>query len=305
MVQPTPFDRLIQEVSQQAARDPQAAFARLDEVYGKSLTADDVVRLGALAVHLGAAGLGRWQDTALFQHRLLEHPAVASDESSRRSLFRGLAVVLRCAGDSAAADRAVAMGATTPSERCRLAVMSAQTLAARGRFADCLPYLRETAELLQTLPPSDEIVAQSAAIAGNLARLAEGQLRLGQDLVGAATGTLVAASLVQGEWRRHHRALYQRGRAFLLAADPGRCLTVVQRMMTIEDERDAGPSERFHTASLACRAQAIRGQFKIANGALEAARDFAGRCPTEKGITATLEELERYLVVMREGVAKG
>nr|MBA3687151.1 hypothetical protein [Planctomycetota bacterium] len=211
MVQPTPFDRLLQEVSQQAARDPLGAFARLDELHGKSLTADDVVRLGALAVHLGAAGLGRWQETALFQHRLLEHPGVAADEGARRSLFRGLAVVMRCAGDSAAADKAIAKGATTQSEQCRLAVMSAQTLAARGRFADCLPYLRETTELLNGLPAGDEVVAHCASIAANLARLAEGQLRLGQDLVGAATGALVAASIVQGDWRRHHRALYQRG----------------------------------------------------------------------------------------------
>ncbi|MBA3684668.1 MAG: hypothetical protein H0W72_05440, partial [Planctomycetes bacterium] len=54
----------------------------------------------------------------------------------------------------------------------------------------------------------------------------------------------------------------------------------------------------------ACRAQAVRGQFKIAAGALEAARDFAGRCGEDRGVAAMLQDLERFLALMREGVAK-
>ena len=53
MVLPTPFERLLQETSQQAARDPDGAFSRLEELYGKSTTEQDVVMLGAFAVNLG------------------------------------------------------------------------------------------------------------------------------------------------------------------------------------------------------------------------------------------------------------
>ena len=292
MVMPTPFDRLIQEVGQLAARDPAAAFARLDELYGKSLLPADVLRLGALAVHLGAAGLGRFAETEAFQRKLLEHPAVGTDPATRRSLQRGLAVVLRCAGRTSDADALAAEAATADDERCRLAVLTAQTLAARGRFADALPHLQAAAPLLRTLPAGEEIVGQAAQIGANLARVAEGHLRQAQELLHAAT-TVMEAAATQGPWQVRHRALFHRGRAHLLGGDPNSALAVVQQLMALEDGHDAGTVERFFTASLACRAQHARGQRKIALMALEACQDYARRVGDDAAVKKALADLEK------------
>ncbi len=298
MVQPTPFQRLLQESVQLANRDPNAAFARLEDLYGKSLTDEDVLALGSFAVHLGATGLGRWNETALFQQRLLSHPALNADSATARSLWRGLAVVQRCAGKHAEADAAETKGVTTDSDRCRLAVMIAQTLAVRGRANEAVTHLRKAALLTRDLDPKDEVVVQVATVAGNLQRLAEPQVKLAQELLLAAAAASSAALTHAGDWRVAHRAWFQHGQAYLLAAKPTQALRCVQAMMELEDRHEAGPMERFATANLACRAQAIRGQFKIAAGALEACQDFAKRiehAEQSKQVAASLKELETFV----------
>lgn len=303
MVQPTPFQRLLQDSVQLANRDPNAAFARLDELYGKSLTEEDILSLGSFSVHLGATGLGRFADTAAFQTRLLSHPALKADSNVARSLWRGLAVVQRCAGKHAEADEAEKNGVTSDSDRCRLAVMTAQTLAVRGRANDSITHLRKAALLARDLDPKDEVVVQVATVAGNLLRLAEPQVKLAQDLLLAAAAASHAALTRTGDWRVAHKAWFQHGQAYLLAARPTQALSCVQAMMELEDRNDAGPLERFSTASLACRAQAIRGQFKIATGALEACQDFAKRVeqPEQaKSVQAALTDLEKFVASVRE-----
>lgn len=304
MVQPTLFQRLLQDSVQLANRDPNAAFAKLEELFGKSMTEEDVLSLGSFAVHLGATGLGRWSDTAAFQARLLSHPALKADSAIARSLWRGLAVVQRCAGKHAEADEAEQNGVTSDSDRCRLAVMIAQTLAVRGRANDSVSHLRKAALLARDLDPKDEVVVQVATVAGNLLRLAEPQVKLAQELMLAAAAASSAALTHAGDWRVAHKAWFQHGQAYLLAAKPTQALRCVQAMMDLEDRHEAGPFERFATASLACRAQAIRGQFKIANGALEACQDFAKRIDQpeqSKQVQHALKDLESFVANARDG----
>jgi hypothetical protein len=291
MVLPSPFDRLLEDVGKLASQDPAAAFARLDELYGKSLTAEDVLKLGAFAVHLGCAALGRFPETEAFQRRLLEHPAIANHSPTRRSLWRGLAVVLRMAGRAVDAEQAIAEGVLGDAERCRLEVLSAQTFAARARFPEATAALRLAEPLLRGLPPNEDIVAQAAQIATNLARAAESQLKPVLGLLDAATAALLASTAHQ-DWRRRHQALYHRGRGHLLAGDPTRALGAVQELMALEDGNDAGAMERFFTAALACRAQLVRGQRRIAAAALEAAQDFARRTGDDANVAKILADLE-------------
>lgn len=303
MVQPTPFQRLLQESVVLANRDPNAAFAKLDELFGKSLTEEDVLSLGSFSVHLGATGLGRFGDTANFQARLLSHPALVPDSPVARSLWRGMAVVQRCAGKHAEADEAEQKGVTNDSDRCRLAVMTAQTLAVRGRANESVTHLRKAALLARDLDPKDEVVVQVATVAGNLLRLAEPQVKLAQELLLAAAAASSAALTHAGDWRVAHKAWFQHGQAYLLAAKPTQALRCVQAMMDLEDRHQAGPFERFATANLACRAQAIRGQFKIAGGALEACQDFAKRIeqPEQaKQVQTALTELEAFVANTRD-----
>ena len=72
---PAQLTKMRPHPDQQTAQDPGAAFERLDELFGKSQTADDVLKLGAFAVHLGCAALGRFIETEAFQRKLLAHPA--------------------------------------------------------------------------------------------------------------------------------------------------------------------------------------------------------------------------------------
>lgn len=298
MVMPTPFERLLQETVQLANRDAAAAYARLEELFGKSLVEQDVLQLGAFSVHLGASALGRFDETAAFQRRLLAHPALGADSPVARSLWRGLSVVLSCAGKPPEAEEAAKRGVTGPSDTCRLAVMTAQTLTVRGRVAEALPHLRKAAELCRGLEHSDEVVAQVAAVSNNLLRLAEPQARLAHDLLLAAVDANAAALFHAQDWRVRHRMRYQHGQALLLAGKPTQALALVQDMMEQEDLHDAGPGERFWTVSLACRAQAMRGQPKVAAGALEACQDFARRiedADAAKHAHEALADVEAYV----------
>jgi hypothetical protein len=56
--------------------------------------------------------------------------------------------------------------------------------------------------------------------------------------------------------------------------------------------------ERFFTAALACRAQHLRGQDRVAQGALEACRDFAKRIEAadqQAAVQPLLKDLETAL----------
>ena len=103
------------------------------------------------------------------------------------------------------------------------------------------------------------------------------------------------ASSAQAPWQVRHRAHYHRGRAHLLSGDPTRTLAVVQQLMALEDGNDAGAVERFYTASLACRAQQVRGQRKITAMALEACQDYARRVGDDPGVQKALGELETFV----------
>lgn len=291
MIQPSPFDRLLDEVGKQAAQDPTAGFNRLDELHGKSLTPDDVLKLGAFAVHLGCAALGRFPETEAFQRKLLTHPAIANHAPTRRSLWRGLTVVLRLAGRTVDAEQALAEGVTTDAERCRLEILTAQTYAARARFPDAAAALRAAEPLLKGLPPNEDIIGQAAGIATNLARAAESQLKPVLALLEASTAALVASTAHQ-DWRRQHQALYHRGRGHLLAGEPSKALSVVQELMALEDANNAGATERFFTTALACRCQIVRGQKKVAASALEAAQDLAQRAGNDGNVAKLLADLE-------------
>jgi ribosomal protein S9 len=295
MVNKTPFERLIEEVSQQAVKEPLAAFARLQECYGKSLTDRDVQLLCALAGNLGGA-LGRWDDTITFLSTLLDHPALEAGGATSRSIWRATAVMQRCIGRNEAAEQAITNGVQEPSDRARIELMTANTLVARSRAGEATPFLVACARQLAAVASGDEIHQQAAAVAVQIARVAELQLHQARQLLVAASETVAAASAGAADWRARHRALYQQSHAWILAGDPRKALEAVELLMDLEDRNDAGPAERFFTASLACRAQRLRGQQRVAQGALEACGDYASRVesgPLAQQIQAVLAELRK------------
>jgi hypothetical protein len=294
MVQPTPFQRLLQDISKDARTDPAAAFARMEEAFGKTTSEADLLQFCSFLTNLGAGALGRFAETESLLKRCLAHPALPAESPVRRSLLRALAVTLLCADRKPEAQTALGEGITTPSEECRFAIGMAQTLLARTRPLDALPYLKRATELCPTLPENDEVLAHTAAIAANFQRIAEPQAQLAQQLLLGAAEAAAAAVGRAGDWQASHKALFALGRSWLIAGSPAKSLKVVQRMLALEREHAAGAVPRFYSANLACRAQAMRGQVKIARAAWKACQEFAAEAEQAgEPLGPPLEDLER------------
>ncbi|MDA3960217.1 MAG: hypothetical protein PF961_05470 [Planctomycetota bacterium] len=280
MVMPSPFERMLQQASEQAQQDPAAAFSACEQLFNKSLTDLDVRHLSAFAAHLGGSALGRFDDTVAFLQRCLEHPALEADGDTEASIWRAIAVVATAAGKQELAEQAIGNGVRNATERARVAILSAQALVARRRLADCVPHLLEARALLDDVPDDNELRQQTATIAMAIGQLAEKQLSQASDALQAATATTRAA-MAGGDWDSLHKCLFHEARALILAGRPAQALNVVQTMMALERKHKAGPEAQFHTAALAAKAQIVRGQFKIATGALKAAKGLAGKIEGE------------------------
>jgi hypothetical protein len=275
----TPFDRLLGEVARQAQQEPLAAFGRLQECYNKSLTDQDVRNLGGFAANIGGTVLGRWDDAITFIQSLFDHPALEAEGETARSLWRALACLQHCAGHPEAVAEAVEKGVQTDAERVRVSVLTAQMLSARARSAEAIPLLQEVADNMDQVPEGDEVRIQAAQVAIAVSNMAEQQLAMARELILASSSVGVAALTTSPRWQERHRSLYQRGHAFVLAGKPREALDVVASLMAVEEEAgdNVGDLERFFTASLACRAQVLRGQMRVAAAAHEACTDYAGR----------------------------
>ncbi|TVR12744.1 MAG: hypothetical protein EA401_08385 [Planctomycetota bacterium] len=300
MVMQTPFERLLGEVAAQAQKEPLAAFARLQECYNKSLTDLDVRRLGALAANLGGASLGRFDDAITFVETLLDHPALEAGGDTEHSLWRAIACLQRCAKRDVQANEAMEKGVRNASEAARVESLTAQMLAARGRPGEAIPMLERGCELAGELAPDDDTQEQMAQIAFAIAAMAEHNLRTAQKLLTAATSLAYATQQQSPNWRNQHKVAYHRANAHILCGEPREALIHVQAMMSLEDEHedDVGDIERFYTAVLACRAQLLRGQIRVASGAFEAASDFARRIEVDnerKLAERALKDLRAHL----------
>ncbi|MHC5068172.1 MAG: hypothetical protein ACYTF0_06250 [Planctomycetota bacterium] len=276
MVQATPFQRLLAQAQQLAASDPAAAFAQRDDLYGKSLSDTDVRDLAAFVAHVGGSGLGQHGESISFCERCLEHPALDQDGASARSIHRAIAVLATTAGDDQRATAAIEAGVRTDIERARVAMLCAQALVARNQGRRALDHLSECQRLMPFVPETDELRSQAAQISIAISQAAERRLKADRRLLLAASD-LLGSSLkgVAAPWQEQHMALFQRAKAHILAGEPAQGLALIQRMLALEEANKAGPELRVHSATLACRAQIVRGQLKIAAGALAAARQFA------------------------------
>lgn len=300
MVMKSPFERILDEVAEQATREPLAAFGRLQELYNKSLTDQDVQNLCTLAANLGGAGLGRWDDAITYLQTLLDHPALDQGGATEGSIWRAMAVMHRCAGRKEDAERCAQSGVRTDDDRCRLEVMTAQTLAARGRTPEAIPHLDQAGSLVGTVTEA-ELKAQCAGIALAIARAAEQQTLLAREVLLATNRLIAAVDADQEAVEPRHQARYQQAHAAILAGDPRTALDLVQELMELEAEHDVPPERRFFTITLAVRAQLLRGQVKTARQAFGAAADLAGevgeghplRKQVENLLTSLGQELNR------------
>ena len=268
---PSPFDRILQQLTEQTQSDPEGAFDQIQLLHDKSATEDEVTKACAFVSNFGGAALGKLDETIYFLKHLLEHPAINYAESAaRRSVQRAIAVMYLCQGDEEKAKAYQDAGINDASEHCRFATMAANTLVARQRLPQSIPYLKQAAALSQELAPNDEVLGQVAAVGLNISRLAEKQVNLAKDLLLNSTYACKEAWLRDENWQVQHKALYLYGKALIKCGLPTKGLDVVQRMMKLERANNSGPLEQFFSASIACRGQTMRGQVKIASQAFAA-----------------------------------
>ena len=292
----SPFDMMLQQAQQRAAKDPAGVFADLDKLYGKTLTSANVLAIGAFAAHLGGAALGKWDATIAFLERCLTHDAVEERSDTWCSLKRALAVQYRCAGNQEAATDAIAAGVRNPSEHCRVTGLTAQALIARNRPNEAAKALEESIALLEQLPNGDEASLQLAAIAQGLHRPAEhrAQANLQVQLLSSqiiAEVTQRQAQQQPAAWREAHKGHFIRGRALLAVNRPIEALAEVQAMMAIEGEHpdEVGPVEQCHSAGLACFGQLAKGNLKIAKQALAACEALAEQIDQEQAKQSAMQ----------------
>ena len=282
MVMPSPFDRLLQKLTEQTQSDPNGAFAEISTLFDKSASEDEVVKSCAFASNFGGAALGRLEETVEFLKKLLEHPAINFAESEgRRSVHRALAVMYICMGDEEHAKQHQEHGITNASEQCRFATMAANTLVARTQLPKSIPFLKMAAAASQEISPNDEVLGQVASVGLNISRLAEKQLTMAKDLLLHSTNACKEAWLRDDDWQVQHKALYLYAKALIKSGLPTKGLDVVQRMMKLERKNKAGPLEQFFSASVACRGQCMRGQVKIASQALGACEQLIDKIDDE------------------------
>jgi tetratricopeptide (TPR) repeat protein len=285
----TPFQRRLQEVSEEAKSDPRSAFNQLEALYGQSLTSQDVQALFTFATHLGATVLGNLTATAAFLHKCLEHPALEPDSEELASLQRARLVVALCMRDEKTAAEARAAGVRHAGEEARSQALAAQALIARLHFPQATKHLEAAQEaLLANEDPQQAMTVGSLAV--NLAATAQQMLGQMQQTVLTITALAEDGFSVDEQWQNQHQIMHLRGRAFWQCGKIGAALEQVQRMLALEETHDAGPAQRFLSASLACLCQMARGQKKIAAGAFQACESFMHDLSDDKE-RATCERL--------------
>jgi hypothetical protein len=296
---PSPFAQRLHEAGVLSRSDPAGACDRCEDLLAQAATAGEVVQLATFATQVATATLGQPARAVALLDRCLAHAAVAADIDAARSLHRALAVVAELRGDLATAAHERIFGITSPADECRLASAAAHLFVACNRAGEALPHLRRAAALVRDLPAGDAAAAQVAAVAGNLVRLAELQARSAHELLDAAAAAHLAANGRHEDWRQRHGAWHQYGMALLLSGQPTKALAAVGRMIELEHQHAAGPAQRFLSANLACRAQAMRGQFRVAALAENACRSYAEAAMREGAVPGdlgpALDDLGRFV----------
>ncbi len=274
----TDFNDLLERMTHRANQDPVGAWATREQLAALAATPEEVLHLGAWTAQVAGTVLGHFIEGAGFlaglrQHRALTGPAA---EAVRASLWRAEAVQWWCVGREEAAEKAVAAGVHTVSDRCRIEGLAAQTLASRGRFSEAVLHLRRAEEACRGLPAHDAVVAQTAQVARNILTMADHQAPLIHLLARTAASALTTAA-PPGDWRHAHEALWQTARADLASGRLTPAHAAIHELSRLEDQQKAGPFERYRTAALAARLHALQGRTAAAAQALEAAQDFATR----------------------------
>ena len=206
------FNASLRQVTESAQEDPRTAFQRLDELYGQSLTSQDVQALFTFATHLGATILGDLPAVSAFLSRCLEHPALEDESEEMASLQRARMVIALCQRDEDTVTAARAVGIRHPGEEARVRSLAAQTMIARMQFSAATEHFNCAAAALQENEDQQQ-AAEIGALALNLTGGAQQMLAQVQQTVLQVADLAELSFAGSDRWQNRHQTLHAHGRA--------------------------------------------------------------------------------------------
>lgn len=292
------------------AKDPDGVWRRLPEGLALVQKAGDVPSLAGLAVHVSGEHLGRWDEGLAFLARLEALPVVAKGSPESKSLGRSKAILHRCKGDFAAADRLVLesrTGGDVPeaSDRIRVLAVAAAALAGQRRTADALRDWKAALALAAYGPTKADPASRALAVTGNnlACDLEEKKGRTSEEtalmLEAAATGRRYWE--IAGTWREVSMAEYRLAMSLIQAGESRSAVEHARLCVSIVDANESDPDQRYFSRDVLARALHAAGD----RTAARAERDLAAAALPQMKDAGTREYCEGELAKLDQVLARG
>jgi hypothetical protein len=242
-----PMDTSFQDFIAAARRDhtdhPDAVAAQLEgglHLLGKP---EDVQPYATFAVHVFGEHLGQWERGAKLLDAVASLP-LASDETARMSVRRGMAALRYSAGDASAIEGFAA------ADVAQVMCVVCTTHVARHETESAIEALEQALKAAQSQPlPQKHAAIRSLAVAGN--NLSAG-LEEKEHLTDAGRAAMVLAAetglqywKLAGTWLEEERAEYQLARCLLRAGEVNAARSHISHCIVICEDNNAPAVERF------------------------------------------------------------
>ena len=196
-----------------------------------------------LLVHVYGEHLGQWHRGTDLLGSMKALDVLDGDAAAHGAIDRGTATLRYAGGDSAALE------SLSAQDRVRALATASSAFAGRDDFARAIASLREALRLGEAGLASDSPAIRAMAAAGNnLASALEGK----RDRSASETEAMVEAAQAAlkfwkqaGTWLEEERAEYRLARSLLQAGDGAGAVGHAEQCLSVCEQNDAPPFERF------------------------------------------------------------
>jgi len=236
------------------AEHMQAVADRLGEGLALATEMAQLPALAGLIVHVRGEHLGQWEEGIADLRALTEHAVFDGETEAGRSIYRSLAILHRCQGDTAAFESVLKRGRSLgdqpiESDHARVYAIIASTLTGQDRIEEAMAALETALELASYGPVKGDPVALALAVTGNnlACTLEEKADRNAEEValmvLAAETGRRFWE--IAGDWKNVERAEYRLSMSQLAAGNAESALDHAQDCLGICAENDAPALELF------------------------------------------------------------
>jgi hypothetical protein len=306
------FEAIVQTLWQQHATDAAGVAARLTAEALPQIAAPAHVEAAArLAVHVYGEHLGRWRDGVAWVEGLLALPAAkAAAPEALDGVHRGVATLLHCAGDLAAAEAALARCTATrahaaASNRVAMLAVATSALASQKRVAEAVRTFHDAFAAAEYGPQKGDPAARALAVTGNNLA-ADLELAPERDAETTALMRLAAETArryweIAGGWVEVSRAEYRLAATYAAAGDLAAARRAAATCMAMCVANDAAAGDLLYAHEIAARVALAEGDASAAERGLAAAREQLARIPEDgrEWYVGDVEALARKVAAAR------